>query len=189
MRNKQSSEFSNNLITKKVCGGKQPAMISMVVLVVVAIVSLAVASLAVSTGSIFRRQSFYGDAARASFCAESVTNTLVAKTNLGTMFAACEPGQCVILGTDTCGACGESNTMMTCQDSQNNPPLVCNGYIRIGYKLGTSAENLTATADCGKSSYSINWDYAAPAPGGPCAGGGLTAPGVTCGSPASSGLY
>ena len=171
MRNEQSSEFSNNLITKKVCGGKQPAMISMVILVVVAIVSLAVASLAVSTGSIFRRQRFYGDAA------------------LGTMFAACEPGQCVILGTDTCGACGESNTMMTCQDSQNNPPLVCNGYIRIGYKLGTSDKNLTAISDCGKSSYSINWDYTAPAPGGPCAGGGLTAPGVTCGGPASSGLY
>lgn len=183
------NKHNKSLIKASRLGGKQAGIISIVAIVIIAIVALAVTSLAVSTGALSRRQTSYSEANRALYCSEAVTNTVIARTNLATMFATCEPGQCVILGTNTCGACGDTGTTMSCQDAIHNPTLSCTGYARIGYKEATSDKNLTSTGDCGKASYSVKWDYTNPGPGGTCAGGGIAGIGGTCGGPGNYGLY
>lgn len=166
----------------------QPAMISVVTLVIIAVVSLAVTTLLITTSALVRRQTVYSEAARAAYCSEAVTNTVVAQTDLATVFGSCEPGQCIVFGTSTCAPCGSVGTTINCAQPGYTPSVTCTGLARLGYKTGTGDKNLSAIAECGKASYSFAWDYT-PTPVVPCGGGGLVGPGVPCGSAGSSGLH
>jgi hypothetical protein len=167
----------------------QAAMISIVTLVVISIVSLAVTTLFVTTSSLLRRQTVYSEAGRAAYCSEAVTNTVIAQSNLSTIFGTCEAGQCIVFGGSTCAPCGSSGTTMTCAGPGYSPTVTCTGLARLGYKTGTGDKNLSAIAECGKASYSFVWDYTDPGPAPVCGGGGIVAPGVPCGSAGSSGLH
>ncbi len=125
-----------------------------------------------------KRQNAYALQSKAYYCAKAVKNTLLTSTSsLATAFSTCPVGNCIDLTNQNAGCvvCSDVKSVLTCVDSTINPPIAqanCYGRAQITLKTASTTKNLTITADCDKTSYSVTSEYDAASGG---TGGGIGA--------------